>query len=237
MWYGCLNRGSISGTLVPQAGYALKSNRCTTLTDLEEPRPVLPGWPGSEHRPSVGAAYDSSELASSTGRRVFEFIEGHPGTHLREISRGLGIATGDTQYHLHRLELAGRISSFRRGLYRFYYPSTLFGERQRDILSVLTLDTPRELLLSLVERPGASQAELARAVALTPATVSWHMKRLVDIGIVEREQSGRTVRYQVPGGGSDVARFVRTYHPTVWERWSSRLADMVLAFSKEAEAE
>lgn len=172
---------------------------------------------------------------SSTQRRVYDYIAAHPGAHLRQIRRELGLATGDTQYHLHRLEATGAVRSYRRGLYRFYYLSNLFGERQRDILSILTFDTPREILLSLIEKPGSLHGDLAQAVSLTSATVSWHMKRLVELGIVEREQRGRMVAYRVAGGGADVANFVRTYHPGIWERWSSRLTDIVLALSGEGE--
>src|ERR1017187_10245758 len=71
-----------------------------------------------------------------TQRRVLELITSHPGVHLRDICRALGLAMGDVQYHVRRLERDGPISSVRRGLYKFFYPANLFGERQRDVLSV-----------------------------------------------------------------------------------------------------
>ncbi|MGH9919948.1 MAG: winged helix-turn-helix transcriptional regulator, partial [Nitrososphaerales archaeon] len=167
-----------------------------------------------------------------TQRRILEFITLHPGVHLREICRALALAMGDVQYHVHKLERDGRITSMRRGLYKFFYPANLFGERQRDVLSVLSLDMPRELLLSIIEHPGSSQEVLAAATDVSQPTVSWHLKRLVDLGIVGRRQEGRVVTYSVAGGG-EIATFIRTYHPTVWERWSSRLADIFIAYSGE----
>jgi predicted transcriptional regulator len=141
---------------------------------------------------------------------------------------------GDVQYHVHRLERDGRISSSRRGLYRFFYPSALFGEKQRDVLGVLSLDTPRELLLSVIEKPDSSQEELARATNVSQPAVSWHMKRLVDLGILEKQQTGRSTRYRVIGSSApEIAAFIRSYHPTVWEKWSSRLADIFIAYSEE----
>jgi predicted transcriptional regulator len=141
---------------------------------------------------------------------------------------------GDVQYHVQRLERDNRVSSTRRGLYRFFYPSTLFGEKQRDVLGLLTLDTPRELLLHIIEKPDSGQDELARAVAVSQPTVSWHLKRLVDMGVVEKKQMGRTITYLVPSErAAEIATFVRSYHPTVWERWSSRLADIFISYSGE----
>jgi predicted transcriptional regulator len=138
---------------------------------------------------------------------------------------------GDVQYHVHRLDKQRRILSIRRGLYRFFYASDLFGQRQRDVLSFLTLETPRVLLLAIIERPGRGQEDLAREASVSQPTVSWHLKRLVEFGIVERHQSGRTVTYSVKGDdAADIARFVRNYHPSVWERWSSRLADIFISY-------
>jgi len=73
---------------------------------------------------------------------------------------------------------------------------------------------------------------LAGATNVSQPTVSWHLKRLVDLGIVGRRQDGRVVTYSVAGGG-EIATFIKTYHPTVWERWSSRLADIFIAYSAE----
>ena len=141
---------------------------------------------------------------------------------------------GDVQYHIRRLERDGRVTSARRGLYRFFYPAALFGEKQRDVLSFLSLDTPRELLLNMVQKPDSGQDELARAVAVSQPTVSWHLKRLVELGIVEKRQTGRVVMYRVSGGdAAEIATFIKSYHPSVWERWSSRLADIFISYPGE----
>jgi len=191
----------------------------------------------SKDNPPFSPSPDQGPLGDldATQRRVLDFIAAHPGVHLREICRALDLAMGDVQYHVRRLERDGRISSFRRGLYKFFYPANLFGERQRDVLSVLSLDRPRELLLNIIEHPESTQEALAVATEVSQPTVSWHLKRLIDLGIVGRHQEGRSVTYSVVGGGSEIATYIRTYHPTVWERWSSRLADIFIAYS-EAEA-
>lgn len=101
------------------------------------------------------------------------------------------------------------------------------------ILSVLAQKTPRELILHLINGPGSSQEELAGALAISPPSVSWNLKRLIDLGLVRKDQSGRFASYSVVGDLSEIAGFVRSYHPGVWERWSSRLADVVMAMSDD----
>lgn len=169
---------------------------------------------------------------SATQGRILEFIASHPGVHLRDICRELELAMGDVQYNIQRLERDNRIHSMRRGLYKFFFPANLFGERQRDVLSMLSLDRPRELLLNIIEHPESTQEALATAVQVSQPTVSWHLRKLVDLGIIGRRQEGRVATYTVVGG-AEIARFIKTYHPTVWERWSSRLADIFIAYSAE----
>lgn len=193
----------------------------------------------SNSLPTPGGAmgHDPLEYAMpssvSTQERVLAFITAHPGIHLRKISRDLGLAIGDTQYQLSRLEKSGSIKSFRRGLYRFFFPADLFGERQGVIISVISQETPRELLLSILSKPGSSQEELSASLRLSPPTISWHMKRLLELGLVVRVQQGRHATYRPVSDSFEIAEFVRNYHPSVWARWSSRLTDIVLAMSTE----
>ena len=192
----------------------------------------------SRDNPPLSNLSDQGGTANmdATQRKILDFISAHPGVHLREICRGLSLAMGDVQYHVRRLERDGRISSSRRGIYKFFYPANLFGARQRDVLSVLSLDRPRELLLNIIEHPESTQDALAVATKVSQPTVSWHLKRLIDLGIVERRQEGCLVSYSVVGGGSEIATFIKTYHPTVWETWSSRLADIFIAYSEVEES-
>jgi predicted transcriptional regulator len=153
---------------------------------------------------------------------------------LRRICRELALAMGDVQYHVQKLERAGEIRSRRRGLYRFFYPSSLFGENQESLLGILSLSTPREVILSLIERPWSSQDELASSLRLSQPTVSWHLKRLVGLGVLERRQTGRRVTYRIsPTEEADIASFVRSYHHTTWERWSDRLAGIFMSYDGE----
>ncbi|MDG7001358.1 MAG: winged helix-turn-helix transcriptional regulator [Nitrososphaerota archaeon] len=173
-----------------------------------------------------------------TKSKIFDYILGNPGTHVRKISRELGIAMGDLQYHLYALEKQGKIQTLRRGLYKFIFATGLFGEQQSVILSLLSQETPRELLLYLIQRPDSSQSNLAHFTRLSPPTISWHMKRLVELGVVVREQRGKTATYRVIEPVQELGRFIQNYHPSIWQKWASRLADLFLAFdSNEASTE
>lgn len=186
--------------------------------------------------PDQGAG--SGPTAGGSRAKILAFISSRPGVHLREVCRSLGLAMGDVQYHVNRLEKEGRIVSVRRGFYRFFYPASLFAQKQRDVLSILSLDTPRELLLAIIGTPESSQEELSRAVGISQPTVSWHLKRLVELRVVEKRGEGKPYRYRLAGSTpGEVATFLKSYHPTAWEKWSSRLADIFISYSKEEVAD
>jgi len=166
-------------------------------------------------------------------QRVYQYIKQHPGVHLRKVCRDLGLAVGDVQYHIDRLEKNGSVKSARRGLYRHFYPCGIFREREGVVLSALAQATPRELLLHIIAAPGSSQEDLAGLLGLSAPSISWNMKRLIQLGLVEQQQRGRFASYRVIGNAAEIAEFVRSYHPGVWDRWSSRLTEIVIALSEE----
>lgn len=80
----------------------------------------------------------------SKKEEVLEFINAHPGTHLREIKRKLNLGMGTIQYHIYALEKEGRIISRRRGLYKRFHVSHIFGDKQHEILDVLSQELERD---------------------------------------------------------------------------------------------
>jgi len=166
---------------------------------------------------------------------IFSYIKSHPGTHLRQIKRDLGISMGVTQHHLYMLEKEGTILSRRNGLYKRFFPSLLFGEHQKDILDVLSLETERDFLLYLIQNPSSTQKELSEYSRISPGSINWHMKRLVNLGLVSVRREGQFVRYSV-NGGSEVINLVLSYHPSLWELWVDRLANAIDSLS-ESDAE
>jgi predicted transcriptional regulator len=163
-----------------------------------------------------------------TKKRVNDYVASHPGEHIRRIARELGLGMGGLRYHLHSLEKEGLIKTRRNGFYRFVYPSKIFGERQEIILSLLSQETPSEIILFLVQNSGSTQKDLAEHLTLSPATISWHMGRMIREGVIGRTKTGKFVEYRVNASADEIFRFVESYHPTIWEKWASRLADLVL---------
>ena len=162
---------------------------------------------------------------------IYQYVQKFPGSHLRKISKELSLGMGDTQHHLNVLENTGFVKSRRIGIYKVYYEVSVFEERHESILAVLQQETPRSILLYLLENPGASQSEIAAHVRYSAPTVNWHMSRLMQIGLVESRKEGRFVKYVIIGDLKEITQLLRSYYPTVWSKLSNRLADLFLDIS------
>ena len=167
------------------------------------------------------------EGSESKRTQILAFITEHPGAHLRKIKRELNLAMGVIQYHLYTLEKERKVISRRMGFYKRYYPTLLFGDRELEIMDVLVQETERDLLLFLMQNPTATQKELSGFARVSPSTINWHMQRLTKARLIETTREGANVRYLVKVNRSEILTLLKNYHPTVWERWADRLADIL----------
>jgi hypothetical protein len=80
---------------------------------------------------------DESDESEGIFEKVLYFIQENPGCHLRKVKRSMSISMGTVQYQLDKLEKLGRITSTRRGLYKYYFPVGLFKENEKEIIFAL----------------------------------------------------------------------------------------------------
>jgi len=136
-------------------------------------------------------------LALETRRDIYDLIVRYPGLHEREIARRLDISLSTLDYHLHYMEKRGLLVSKKDGRYTRYFAAKKVGMEDKKIISLLRQQTPRQIVLYLLEHPGGIHKDICSAVGKSPSTVSFHLKKLVTAGIVEATSLGRKTAYQV----------------------------------------
>jgi predicted transcriptional regulator len=169
--------------------------------------------------------------------KILQFIEENPGCHLRQIKNELRIAMGTVQYHLIRLERLGKITSIRRGIYKYYFLPNIFEDNDEYILQMMSQETAREIVMLVIERKNPTQAEIVNSVGITPASINWHVKRLIASKIINEVKEGRYRRYKLHDRYSSkyIIALLKNYYPGIWKKWSSRLAEMFLLLSAKEE--
>jgi predicted transcriptional regulator len=177
-----------------------------------------------------------AELEGDIYSKVLDFIQQNPGCHLRQIKNEIGMSMGSVQYQLFRLEKNGRITSIRRGLYKFYFLSGIFHDNEKDILQVLRQETARQILLFVIEQKNPTQTDIVNTIGISAASVNWHIRRLISFKLIYEIKDGRYKRYQLTGGSRDYSKYIvdllKNYYPSIWNSWSNRLAEMFLHLSR-----
>jgi len=140
---------------------------------------------------ALGAATPLVRLSADDGSEVREAIVGYlaatPGAHFSKLRDDLKLGTGETQHHLRRLEGDGRIEHRADGEYKRYFPAGRFSAFEQRALGYLRRETPRRMLVALLEDPAAAGADLAAAADVSRSTVSKRAAELEAAGLLSRE--------------------------------------------------
>ncbi|MFB6077554.1 MAG: winged helix-turn-helix transcriptional regulator [Halarchaeum sp.] len=167
---------------------------------------------------------DALELESR--RDIYASVRDAPGVHVRELERRHDYAKGTLQYHLRELERAGLVEAHDDGKFTRYYASEdAFDGADRAVLSALRRQNSRRVLAHLFADGALSTSALADRLDRSPSTVSWHLSRLTDAGVVERERDGRAVLYSLRDP-ERVERLYTTYRRGLTDRLIDGLLDV-----------
>jgi predicted transcriptional regulator len=176
--------------------------------------------------------------SDDTVDKVLYFIQDNPGCHLRRIKRAMNVSMGTVQYQLDKLEKMGRITSSRRGLYKYYFAAGLFKENEKDILEVLTHETARRILMFIIEQKSPTQTDIVNSVKISARSISWHVGRLVALKIITEIKDGKYKRYQIlENDAKYILTLLKSYYPSIWDKWSMRVVEMFLSLSISREKE
>ena len=133
-------------------------------------------------------------LEHDTRRAAYLCIRDNPGINHASLSRRLGVNVGTLRYHIETLCETGKIlSEHDRGLLRYYANSRAVREGKRGAYPLN--ETRKRMLDLLVQDSGMTRKEVASALGITGASVTWHMRLLIQGGAVRSEKDGRMVRY------------------------------------------
>jgi predicted transcriptional regulator len=170
-----------------------------------------------------------------TAERILQFIQNNPGCYLRKIKEMIQISQGTVQYHTDRLEKMGKITSTRSGLYKHYFPIGMFKGNEKEILQILSQETARKILMFLVEQHAPTQTDIVKDIGLSPSSINWHMRRLIDLRLVREIKEGKHRIYQLEDRKATskyITALMRNYYPAIWEKWSDRLIEIFLSLSR-----
>jgi len=117
--------------------------------------------------------------------KLIRYINGQPGIRYRELLRVSGLSNGVLTYHITNLEKSGRIIADRNNNNKTtrYYSNNIPIE-ETDIIGHIRNNAARQIILFILEHDSCTFNEIIEYTKKAPSTISWHLKRLKDAGII-----------------------------------------------------
>ncbi len=137
-------------------------------------------------------------LSLKTRRELYAFLDKNPGLNFREISRRLNIPRSTVRYHLNYLKKHELIETKSEGQYKNYYTKDKVGTYDKSILQLLRQEIPCLIFLHFLYQTFFSQKDICKELDIPPSTANYHIKKLIDMGIIEEAQAinGRIYPYK-----------------------------------------
>lgn len=169
--------------------------------------------------------------------KILNYVKENPGSHLRRIRNELGFSMGTIQYYLNKLEKEEKIISSRNGLHKCFFVTGIFGEKEKNIIKYLNQDTPRRIILYIVQQGHPTQTDIAKELRVTSPTINWNLNRLTSSKIITETKDRRYKRYSLSADIDPLVltKLLKSHYPSLWSKWSDRLAEIYLSLSYDAE--
>jgi predicted transcriptional regulator len=132
---------------------------------------------------------------SEVHNKLIRYIDEQPGIRYRELLRLSGLSNGVLTYHITNLEKSGRIIADRNINSKItrYYPNNIPLE-EADIIGRIRNNAARQIILFILDHDSCTFNEIIEYTKKAPSTISWHLKRLKDGGIISVLYTGHCQR-------------------------------------------
>jgi predicted transcriptional regulator len=160
--------------------------------------------------------------------QIQQIIEDNPGIQFREIMRSSGLKNGVLSHYLGKLEKSGIVKVIRGPRQVRFYPPKIT-EDESIVIKALRKQTPRDLLLALIENDGLEFSQLVKAVKKSPSTVSLYLSQIVEDELVEIKIVELKKRYHIKARDL-IDKLIEDYRPSLLEKPTSGFEDIINSF-------
>ncbi|MGA1872903.1 MAG: winged helix-turn-helix transcriptional regulator [Thermoplasmatota archaeon] len=151
--------------------------------------------------PAFYARHKRSELLNNLNRKhLYDTIKGTPGIHFSELQRELDLKQGVLSYHLNVLEKNEMIKSVQDGTYRRFY---LYDEKIEFEFRLHEMQ--KKILFIISQKPGITQSKISKRLGRNRMVVNYHLKILLETGILHMEREGRETHCYMTDIGYSIA--------------------------------
>jgi DNA-binding MarR family transcriptional regulator len=135
------------------------------------------------------ARIDRHDVLKNPARaRVFDLIQQNPGIRQRQLMRLSDMAWGTLVHHLRTLQSNGLIRKVPYEGFSCYFPADADSKAALPVAALRT-PTARWIFEQIQRRPGLTAGQLARERNVHASSISFHVRRLIDAGLLVRTRT------------------------------------------------
>lgn len=156
--------------------------------------------------------------------QLIDIIKKNPGIKFREIMRETGMKNGVLSYHTRKLEKTGVVKVERSSRQTRFYPLGMT-DKESILIKSLRQETPRQILLSLLDEKELTFNKIVEKVKKSSSTVSIYLSQLTENNIIEIKTIELRKIFYIKDE-EIVHDTINKYHLTLIEKSADRLADI-----------
>ena len=168
---------------------------------------------------------DKKILELNARRKIYNIIKKFAGCHFREMERISRLPTGTVKYHLDYLTKHGLVIQIKEGNNLRYFPRD-FNFENKKLMSLLRQKSVREILLLVLIHNNCNHQQIANYVKLSPSTVSWHLKKLKEYGIIGFTREGKSAHFTILSNKEEIINLLITYQESFLDSLVDRVIEM-----------
>jgi len=124
--------------------------------------------------------------------QIFQVIQANPGVHASELSRQVGAGWGTITHHLDKLEKGKLVTTRRVNNQKCYFEDGgKVSSQDMAVASAVRGDSAAHITTFVATHPMTSQKAMAEQLGMSAALASFHVKKLVGIGVLEKIRRGK----------------------------------------------
>ena len=162
---------------------------------------------------------------ASREEMIFSEIKSNPGIRFRELMKQFSITNGVMSYYLRKLEQKESVWIERTPRVTRFYSSDL-SEEEAKLVKRLRQETPKKILVALIENDQLTFQELVAKIHKSPSTTSFYLSQLVQENIIATSKSD-FVKVYFNVEKKRIANLIEEYHPDIIEQASDNFADII----------
>jgi len=151
-------------------------------------------------------------LNLETRRKIYDIISKNPGLHLSKIANLLSMRISHVEYHVNYLEKHEIITIEKSTGYKRFYIKGTIGVQDKRYLSILRQKTILHIVLFLLKSDTVQHKDILENVAVSPSTLSYHLKKLVKYNIIDVQRYGENKGYELKNREEIIAWLIQ-YKP------------------------